>query len=466
VIPSNTGSVDLRHNMIGREIGPYRILQKLAQGSMCSVYKGMHIGLEQEVAIKFLLPEYFDDKDFRQRFIKEAKIQAKLSHPNVVKTLNFIEDDNETLMVMEYINGESLDMLLKRTGALPPERAAAMLESVLAAIGFMHSKGIVHRDIKPANIMISYEGFVKVMDFGIAKVMGENGLTRAGVRMGTLWYMSPEQIKGEPATVMSDIYSLGVTFYQMVTGAVPFDGETEFEIMKSHLDKEPVAPWKINKELDKVIGSVILRAMAKDPKDRYQNVRDFMSEIRRAVKPQVATKFFIPDMTWRGSLMGCFQGLSSAKRMFLSGAVFLVMGATAFFAYNMTSDKTAQTGDSQNSKQSAPFEVGASAKALTGPDPGPAQKNIAVSTPENIIESETGEVSSKSAGWWAYHNPLGSEKKVEITDSGRTGKMFVDADRQKLRANGNGISRSAPAGNPAASKARKDGYGEKWAIRK
>ena len=198
--------------MVGKEVGPYRVLQKIAQGGMSSVYKGLHIDLEQDVAIKVLSSESFEDPCLRERFINEAKIQAKLSHPNVIKTLNYLEQDGSIFLVMEYVNGETLDVLLKKIGTMPLERAVAIFLGVLDAIEFMHSKGIIHRDIKPANIMLAYDCFVKVMDFGIAKIMGEKGKTRVGIRIGTLWYMSPEQIRGEEATALTDIYSLGITF--------------------------------------------------------------------------------------------------------------------------------------------------------------------------------------------------------------------------------------------------------------
>ena len=229
--------------MLGKEVGPYRVLQKIAQGGMSSVYKGLHIDLEQDVAIKVLSSESFEDPCLRDRFINEAKIQAKLSHPNVIKTLNYLEQDGSIFLVMEYVNGETLDVLLKKIGPLPLEKAVVIFMGVLDAIEFMHSKGIIHRDIKPANIMLAYDRFVKVMDFGIAKIMGEKGKTRAGIRIGTLWYMSPEQIRGEEATALTDIYSLGITLYQMITGRVPFTGELEFDIMRGHLEETPDPPW-------------------------------------------------------------------------------------------------------------------------------------------------------------------------------------------------------------------------------
>ncbi len=321
--------------MIGREIGPYRILQKIAQGGMSSVYKGLHTGLEQEVAIKVLSPESFEDPCLRDRFISEAKIQARLSHPNVIKTLNYIEQDGTIFMVMEYVNGESLDVLLKKIGTLPVERTITIFSSILDAIEFMHSKGIIHRDIKPANIMLSYDRYVKVMDFGIAKVMGESGKTKAGIRVGTLWYMSPEQIRGEDATALTDIYSLGITLYQMLTGRVPFNCEMEFDIMKGHLEQAPEPPWKINKDIKRELGEVILKAIAKHPTERFQSIREFSEALRSAARlpgPDETRIFRMPELPAEHSDRSLSP--SSKKRALVAGSG-LAVAALAVMAVFM-----------------------------------------------------------------------------------------------------------------------------------
>jgi serine/threonine-protein kinase len=266
--------------MIGKEIGPYRITEKIGQGGMGIVFKGLHVKLEQEVAIKVLSPEFSQDPSMRERFIKEAKIQAKISHPNVVNVLNYVEEGINLFLVMEFIQGETLDDRLKRLGRCPDAVNACI--NVLSALEFLHSRGIIHRDIKPGNIMFLEDGSVKVMDFGIAKVAGERGQTKTGMRVGTLWYMSPEQIKGEEATVASDLYSVGVTLYQMTTGRLPFGGDSDYMVMKAHLEEQPIPPWEINENVPKELGQIILKALAKDTKDRYQSARDFAADLRAA----------------------------------------------------------------------------------------------------------------------------------------------------------------------------------------
>jgi eukaryotic-like serine/threonine-protein kinase len=197
--------------MIGLVVGPYRILEKIGQGGMGVVYKGIHTQLDQEVAIKVLSPEYVQDPSMRQRFIAEAKLQAKLTHPHVVNIFNYLEHADNLFLIMEHITGPSLQQRLATEGSIAEQEAVSICENVLAALSFMHSKGVIHRDIKPGNIMFTQTGLVKVTDFGIAKMAGEEGQTRTGMRLGTPWYMSPEQIQGQPATIRSDLYALGIT---------------------------------------------------------------------------------------------------------------------------------------------------------------------------------------------------------------------------------------------------------------
>lgn len=247
--------------MIGKEVGAYRILEKIGQGAMGVVYKGIHIQLEQEVAIKVLASTYAAEPSMRQRFIQEAKIQARLTHPHVVNILNYLEDGEDIFLVMEYVRGDTLEQRLKNVGSLAPYAAIDICQSVLSALDFMHIKGVIHRDIKPGNIMFTDTGLVKVTDFGIAKVTGEDGQTKTGMLLGTLGYMSPEQIQGNAASAASDLYALGITLYRMVTGKLPFDGDSEYTIMQGHIETIPTPPWVINPRIPQNLGRVILQAL-------------------------------------------------------------------------------------------------------------------------------------------------------------------------------------------------------------
>ena len=265
--------------MIGQQIGPYNVMESLGQGGMGVVYRAMHAKLEQLVAIKVLSPEYASNAEMRERFVREAKLQVQLSHPNVVNILNYLEDSQSVYLVMEYVDGESLEDRLKREGPLAPSECCRIATEVLHALAFMHQRGIIHRDIKPSNIMLTEEQHVKVTDFGIAKGSGDKPLTRTGVQIGTVWYMSPEQIKGGEVNAASDVYALGITLYEMVTGQVPFQSDSEYEIMKSHVEEVPRDPVSINSQLSRGLCDVILKALAKDPAQRYQSAE----ELRQAL---------------------------------------------------------------------------------------------------------------------------------------------------------------------------------------
>jgi serine/threonine-protein kinase len=299
--------------MLGREIGPYKILEKIGQGGMGIVYQGIHRQLEQEVAIKVLSPAYAAEPSMRERFVQEAKIQARLTHPHVVNILNYLEDGADIFLVMEYVKGETLDKRLGKVGSLSQHEAVLVCQSVLAALDFMHSKGVIHRDIKPGNIMFTDTGVVKVTDFGIAKITGDHGQTQTGMRIGTLWYMSPEQIKGQPASVASDLYALGITLYQMVTGKLPFYGDSEYTLMKAHLEEVPEAPWLSNTYISQDLGRMILKAIEKTPERRYRSAYEFAEaltaltyqpdtphrDIPRARERPSFRRRFLPLRTWQ-----------------------------------------------------------------------------------------------------------------------------------------------------------------------
>jgi len=266
-------------SLLGSMIGDYKIQQKIGSGGMGVVYRGLHVRLGQVVAIKDLSPELASDPEMRQRFIREARIQAQLNHPNVVNVHNLLEHDGRLLLVMEFVEGETLDKLIQDNGALPYNQAIEITCQVLNALSFMHSKGVIHRDLKPGNIMIAEEGRVKVTDFGIAKATTEKGQTRAGTRLGTLWYMSPEQVKGKPVDARSDLYAMGITLFQMVTGKLPFFGNSDFEIMKAHTETPPPDPKKIKKDIPKPLSGVILKLLEKNPGKRYQTVDEVLKAL-------------------------------------------------------------------------------------------------------------------------------------------------------------------------------------------
>ncbi|HSG31911.1 MAG TPA: protein kinase [Thermodesulfobacteriota bacterium] len=264
--------------MIGKTIGPYNITGVLGKGGMGIVYKAIHTTLEQQVAIKALSSDMSDNPSNRQRFIKEAKIHAKFSHPNVVNIFNYLEEENDVFIVMEYVDGETLDQKLKREGTISEEQAISLSLPVLQALDFMHSNGVVHRDIKPSNIMITKTGLVKVTDFGIAKIVNEKTQQTKTGMVGSLYYISPEQILGEQTSAATDVYSFGATLFHMVTGKALYEG-TEYAIMRSHLEGKPIPPWELNDSVSKNFGKVVLKAIQKAPRDRYKSAKEFSSDL-------------------------------------------------------------------------------------------------------------------------------------------------------------------------------------------
>ena len=271
--------------MIGQQIGPYSILNLIGRGDIGTVYQAVHSASEQLVAIKALSRELSANPATRDRILSQANQQAGLFHPNVVNILKYIKDRQEIYLVMEYVRGESLEKQLTRVGCLEPSEAIRIALKILEAMAFMHKRGIYHRHLKPSDILIAGDGNIKVMDFGIAKVFGEKGISLTGMRLESLWYMSPEQLRGETITAASDIYSLGITLYQMLTGEVPFHGKSRFEVMKAHMEELPRDPAATAPELPRGVCDLVLKALAKNPQDRFQSAKAFADALLRSTDP-------------------------------------------------------------------------------------------------------------------------------------------------------------------------------------
>lgn len=270
--------------LLGKKIENYKIVSVLGKGGMGIVYKAYDTKLERYVAIKMLSSQLFSKERFVERFKREAKNQAKLSHPNIVTVFGFIEYQGILGIVMEYIEGESLEKLIFKQGRVHLYDAVYVMKQILAGIGYAHAKGFVHRDIKPSNIIFNAEGVAKIMDFGISKSLFEKSFTKTGAKIGTIYYMSPEQIRGDELTHHTDIYSLGCTFYEMLTGKPPFDHESEYNVMDSHLKETPPKVTKVVPGLPEQLDEIIAHSLAKNPNERYQTCEDFIYELRELDK--------------------------------------------------------------------------------------------------------------------------------------------------------------------------------------
>jgi Protein kinase domain len=233
------------------------------------------------VAVKALSPEFSGNPVLLERFRGEARAQAQLNHPNLATLYAFLVQDDAAYMVMEYVDGETFHSMVTQRGPIPAEEAVPLFRQALAGIGHAHRLGIVHRDIKPGNIMLNREGVVKVMDFGLAKAQGSHGVTRTGVRLGTAYYMSPEQVLTKPVDARSDIYSLGATLYEMLAGQAPFHADSEFEILNDHVNTPPPPPTRLHPQIPGGIERAVLKALAKNPDHRFQNVEQFSAALER-----------------------------------------------------------------------------------------------------------------------------------------------------------------------------------------
>jgi beta-lactam-binding protein with PASTA domain/predicted Ser/Thr protein kinase len=259
--------------------GRYRIVRKLGSGGMANVYLAEDEELGRRVAIKILNDRYANDDSFIERFRREAKSAASLSHPNIVSIYDRGEAEGTYYIAMEVIEGRSLKELILTRGPLPIAEAVHYARQILQALRFAHRHGIIHRDIKPHNNLIGEQG-LKVTDFGIARY-GPSQMTEAGSIMGTAQYLSPEQARGAPVTASSDLYSVGIVLYEMLTGRVPFTGDSAIEIAMKHLNDWPKPPSKIRPEIPEEIDQIVLRALAKAPEDRYQSAEEFIEDLER-----------------------------------------------------------------------------------------------------------------------------------------------------------------------------------------
>ena len=259
--------------MVGTVVGNYRILEKLGEGGLGAVYKAVDMNLDRTVAIKALRVDLSGNPGLEQHFRTEVKALANLNHPNLAALHTLIIENGRPFMVTEFIYGESFEQMLKRRGAVTNEDAIALFQQVLAGLGYVHGMGLVHRDIKPSNLMLDQHGVVKLTDCGIAKALNPR------TQIGSPAYMSPEQFLNRAPDVRSDIYSLGVTLYQMLTAQAPFSGESDYDIMAAHVNAAPPPLTSISPSVPKILESVVFKALEKNPDARFQNAEEFSAAL-------------------------------------------------------------------------------------------------------------------------------------------------------------------------------------------
>jgi serine/threonine protein kinase len=275
----------------GDQLDHYRIESLVARSGMASIFRGVDTRTGRPVAIKLPHPEMEGDPILFDRFNREEEIGKKLDHPGVVKVLDD-EQRSQRYMVLEWVDGRLLRQILNEAKILPPERAIKITLGISDALDYIHSQGVVHRDLKPENIMVDAEDRTKLIDFGIAANAGSRRLTFAKLTeaMGTPDYISPEQVKGKRGDARSDIYTLGIMFYEMLTGKVPFTGPNPFVIMNERLINHPIPPREVNPAVTPELQEIIYRAVERDPKKRYQSAHEFALDLKHPEKVGVAER--------------------------------------------------------------------------------------------------------------------------------------------------------------------------------
>src|SRR6185503_6440943 len=275
--------------LVGMQLsGRYRLDAQIGAGGMSTVYKAFDVNLERRVAIKLLHREMSADSDQLERFRREARAVAQLSHPHIVGVIDAGEDEGRPYIVFEYVRGETLKDRIRRCGRLPIDESLAYAVEISRALGAAHAALIVHRDVKPQNVLIDPEGSAKVTDFGIARSLEEEGLTADGRVLGTTDYVSPEQALGHAVTGQSDIYSLGIVLFEMLTGAVPFKGDNQVSVAMKHVREELPDVQMLRPEASAALAAVVDRATAKDLKRRYLDASSLVADLEDVLAIETA----------------------------------------------------------------------------------------------------------------------------------------------------------------------------------
>jgi len=400
--------------MIGRELGNYRILKELGKGGMGVVYKAHQLSLGRPVAMKVLPTHLTSDPSFVKRFQNEARAIAKLNHPNIVQIYDIGHEDDIHYYTMEFIEGPTLDEMIYKEGFLSSDRTLTIISQVSKALQYAHSQGIVHRDIKPSNIMIAKSGRVKVTDFGLALQQRTTRLTVDGGIVGTPEYMSPEQAGGRTATAQSDIYSLGVVAYELLTGAVPFEGESPLMVLNKIQNSEPQWPRAVNPGLPIEFENIIRKMMAKDPADRYSSCQELLQDTQRIRL---------------GQPVSALRQKSTAIRLIGAGAVVLgllvTMALAIAFILRAIGDDGKKTGEQPPAEEKPPVVAVAVNPPPEQNPPGPISRE----EPEGPAEKISPRPPEKAARPIETQKPQGLPSSLERPDDMR---QMLTAMEQRL----------------------------------
>jgi eukaryotic-like serine/threonine-protein kinase len=263
---------------VGDQVGDYEVIGSIGAGGIGQVYQVRHTISRRTEAMKVLLPDRLGTEELGARFLREIQVLASLDHPNIAALHTAFRHNGELIMIMEFVEGQTLSTRLN-SGRIPMSRGLEYMRQTLSGLAYAHSHGVVHRDIKPSNIMVTENERIKLLDFGIAFQSLGSDITRTGLILGSLHYMSPEQVMGERVDARSDLYSVGVTLYQLLTGRAPIDGASEYAIASGHVKEAPANPAIINPNIPARLSHIVIKALAKSPQDRFQTAEQFLEEL-------------------------------------------------------------------------------------------------------------------------------------------------------------------------------------------
>ena len=349
-----------------RTIQNFKLVDKLGEGGMGEVFLGIDTTLERKVAIKALRPELMSRQDIVERFRSEAIALAKLNHTNIATLYSFIHFENQFYMVMEYVPGETLDHRISQQGALKWTEAANLICQILKGLEHAHKMGIVHRDIKPANIILTTGDIPKLMDFGIARILETTRLTRAGHLVGTLEYISPEQVSGKETDARSDLYSLGAVFYEMLTGKLPFKKNTDFELMRAQIEEDPQAPSRIVSDIPLPLEKIVLRMLHKTPDKRFPSAAVCLTELERILNTRRSKVAEVPLNKKLTFLRAGWKKYPGIFILIITGSIALIIMALVLLDFS-------PAGNQKVTDLAAPSHLGSGEQDITA-SPLPANR--------------------------------------------------------------------------------------------
>lgn len=412
-------------SLVGKTIGKFKLIEVVGSGGMAEVYRAIQQPLDRNVAVKILHQHLIEQAELKDRFLREAKAVASLSHPNIVQIYDYDYQDGIYYMAMEFLHGDSLDDRLKeqenQSGepkSLPVKEALQITIQVANALDFAHKQGVIHRDVKPANIMQTFDDRVLLTDFGIATVLHETRLTVEGATTGTPAYMSPEQALGERGDERSDIYSLGAVLYQLVTGQLPFEANTLYGLIMKHVNETPPPATEINPHLDISVERIIQKAMAKQADDRYQTAGEFAADLQAVLDGELVDNVVTkqPNAT---------SALAKYKVQLGWGTVVVVLLAALALGLSVGRDSDDEQGlvagkDGVESMAAESSDKGVESMAADNPDKG--VDSMAAMPPPNQAYSDT--FDDNSAGWLVTESPISRQVvdgiyEITIEMSGR-----------------------------------------------